>query len=55
MSLRRFADPRSAMAAYVIKGVRASGGVARDDQTFAGDFRDEIVSGILQLFGASDA
>jgi hypothetical protein len=55
MPARRFADSRSAMAAYIIEGMRASGGIARNYQTLAGDIGDEIISRILQLLGTPDA
>ena len=35
--------------------VRASGGIARNYQTLTGNIRDEIISGTLQLLGASNA
>jgi len=54
-ALRFAAHTRAAVAADVVEGLQSAGGVACDNNAFVGDFGEEIIAGVGDLFGATDA
>src|SRR6266487_842851 len=54
MSALIFPEPRPAMAANVVKAADHRSLIPYDDQTFTGDFRDEIITGSCDLILVPD-